>query len=162
MLTGLFILLLFIAWGSNLLSLPGNWINLLLLALWKWTHAGMEAGLWFFLLLLLIAGIGELLEFFSQSVSARKYGGSSKGSWGALLGAFIGAILGAPIFMGLGSIPGSIAGAFAGSLLVELAYKKSFSSAIKASKGAMWGRIFGIVAKASLGMLILALSIPRL
>ena len=160
--TGLFILLLFVCWGSNFLSLPGNWINILLLALWRWGHPDMDAGLLFFALLLLVAGLGELLEFVSQSFSARRYGGTSQGGWGALGGAFIGAILGVPFFLGFGSILGSIAGAFLGSLLVELASKKGLAQALRASKGAMWGRVFGIVAKAGLGMLILGLSIPRL
>lgn len=162
MLTALFTLLLLCAWGSNLLSLPGNWITIVLILIWKWCYPAMEADLLFFALLGLVAGIGELLEFFSQSVSVKKYGGSGKGSWGALAGAFVGAIVGAPFFIGLGAIPGSIAGAFLGSLFMELASQKQLSQALAAAKGAMFGRIFGIVAKASLGMLILALSIPRL
>ncbi len=161
MFTWLFILLLLALWASNFLSLPGNWINILLLALWSWGHPDMDAGLLFFALLVAAAGLGELLEFFSQTWSARKYGGSNRGGWGALAGAFIGAILGVPFFLGFGSILGSIAGAYLGSLLLELASNKSLAKALKASKGAMWGRVFGIAAKAGLGMLILGLSIPR-
>ena len=161
MLTWLFILLLFLLWAGNFLSLPGNWINILLLALWKWGHPDMQAGFLLFGFLFVLAGVGELLEFFGQSWSARKYGGSGPGGWGALAGAFIGAILGVPFFLGFGAILGSIAGAYLGSLLLELASKKGITRALKASKGAMWGRIFGIAAKAGLGMLILGLSLPR-
>ncbi len=161
MLTWLFILLLCLVWASNFLSLPGNWINILLLALWKWGHPDMDAGFLFFGGLLLLAAVGELLEFFGQSWSARRYGGSSPGGWGALVGAFLGAVLGVPFFLGFGAILGSIAGAFLGSLLLELASQKGMAQALRASKGAMWGRIFGIAAKAGLGMLILALSLPR-
>jgi len=94
-------------------------------------------------------------------VGSRKYGGSNKGSWGALLGAFVGAILGAPIFFGLGAILGAVVGAFVGSLVFELWGGRSWSEALTASKGAMWGRILGLAAKAGLGMIALSLSVPK-
>ncbi len=161
-LAGLFLLLLFVIWASNFFSLPGNWINIILLALWKWMHPDMPAGWWFFIGIIALAGIAEGIEFISQVIGARKYGGSNRGSWGALIGSLVGAVLGAPVFFGLGSIPGALLGAFIGSLGVELVSGYNWSQALIASKGAMLGKVFGFVAKAALGMIIITWSIPKI
>ncbi len=157
----LFIMLLFICWGTVFFNLPGNWINILLLAIWKWVHPEMPAGWWFFILILLLAAVAESLEFFSQVWGSRRYGGSRKASWGALIGAILGAILGAPFLFGVGAVLGAILGAFAGSLILELASGRELGEALRASKGAMYGRVLGFVAKGGLGMIIIAWSIPK-
>jgi hypothetical protein len=71
-------------------------------------------------------------------------------------------VLGAPFFFGLGSILGGLIGAFAGSLSVELSSGRPMAEAILASKGAMLGKVLGIVAKTALGMAIIIWSIPRI
>ena len=157
----LFIFLLFVCWASVFFSLPGNWINILLLAIWKWIHPEMPAGWWFFIVFLLLAAVAEGLEFFSQVWGAKRYGGSNKASWGSLIGAILGAILGAPFFFGLGALPGAVLGAFAGSLILELAWGRELGEALHASKGAMFGRVLGFAAKGGLGMVIIAMSIPK-
>lgn len=121
----------------------------------------MPAGWFFFASLLLLAIIAELIEFFSQIWGSKKFGGTNKGSWGAFAGAFAGAIVGAPFFLGIGAILGAVAGAFLGSLVVELLNQRSWTEALQASHGAMWGKVFGIIAKAGLGMLMITLSIPK-
>ncbi len=158
---GLFLLLLFVVWASNFFSLPGNWVNIVLLALWKWMQPDMPAGWWFFAGIVALAGIAEIIEFISQMVGSRKYGGSNRGSWGALVGALVGAILGAPFFLGLGAILGALAGAFIGSLSLELLSGRQMAEALQASKGAMLGKVVGFVAKAALGMVIITWSIPK-
>ena len=160
-LVGLFLLVILFVAASNVFGLPGNWINLGLIVLWKWAHPGMEAGWGFFLALLAIAGIGELLEFGSQFWGAKKYGGSTKGSWGALAGALVGAVLGAPLFMGIGAFLGALAGAFVGAFAVEIIRSRPWREALRAAKGAMFGRVLGTVAKLGLGILMLALTLPR-
>ncbi|MFW6414753.1 MAG: DUF456 domain-containing protein [Thermodesulfobacteriota bacterium] len=157
----LFILLLFVCWATVFFNLPGNWINILLLAIWKWFHPEMPAGWWFFIAILVLAAIAESLEFFSQIWGSRRYGGSKKASWGALIGAILGAIFGAPFLFGVGAVLGAVLGAFAGSLILELVSGRQLDEALRASKGAMYGRVLGFAAKGGLGMLILALSIPR-
>ncbi len=157
----LLLLLMFAAWLSNFVSLPGNWINILLLGLWKLFYPEMPAGWWFFLAVILLAALGEALELLTQWWGGRRYGSSSRGNWGSLLGALAGAILGAPILLGLGAFPGAIAGAFAGSLLVELTGGRRLSQALTGAKGAMYGRVLGFAAKAGLGMVILILALPR-
>ena len=158
----LLLLLMLLAWASIFFSLPGNWINVALLGLWKLFHPEMPAGWWFFLGLLLLAVAGEALEFASQWWGGKRYGGSSRGNWGSLLGALVGAIAGAPFFLGVGAILGAVAGAFLGSLIVELVSGKEMARAIHASKGAMLGRVLGFAAKAGLGMVLIMLALPRI
>jgi len=158
----LFILLLVGFWISNVFNVPGNWINLVLLGVWKWLHPSMPAGWTFFLGLVALAALAEAFEFGGQVWGSKRYGGSSKGSWGAFIGALAGAILGTPILLGLGALIGAIAGAFLGSLLFELIGGRSMKEALFASKGAMWGKVLGIAAKAGLGLTMLVLSVPRI
>lgn len=160
-LAGLLLLLLLLFWASNFFNIPGNWINIGLIGFWKWLHPSMPAGWWFFIGLVCIAALAEGLEFGTQVWGAKKYGASSKGGWGALIGALVGAVFGAPFFLGLGAIFGAVAGAFAGSLVVELLSGRSWSRALHASKGAMWGKVFGFAAKAGLGMLMISLAAPK-
>ena len=157
----LLLLLMLLAWASIFFSLPGNWINVALLGLWKLFHPEMPAGWWFFLGLLLIAAVGEVLEFASQWWGGKRYGSSSRGNWGSLLGALIGAIIGAPFFLGVGALIGAVAGAFLGSLVVELVSGKEIAQAVTASKGAMLGRMLGFAVKAGLGMLLIILALPK-
>jgi hypothetical protein len=157
----LLLLLMVLSWASIFFTLPGNWINVALLGLWKLFYPEMPAGWWFFLGLLLLAAVGETLEFVSQWWGGKRYGGSSRGNWGSLLGALLGAIIGAPFFFGVGAILGAVAGAFLGSLILELISGKEMTLAIHASKGAMLGRVLGFAAKAGLGMVLIVLALPK-
>ncbi len=159
-LAGLFILVLLLCVGLNFFNIPGNWINIFFLALWNWIF-DFPGGWLFFLGLIALAGLAELIEFVSQLWGSKKYGGSKSGGWGAFIGALAGAILGTPFLFGLGAVLGAVAGAFLGSLIMEIIKGRSWSEALFASKGAMWGRVFGFVAKIGLGMVILSLSVPR-
>ena len=158
---GLFILFMFLIWALNFFNLPANWVNILLVALWKWAQPDMPAGWWFFMVIIALAAIAEGIEFLSQVFGAKRYGVSNRGSWGAFIGALVGAVLGAPLFFGLGSILGALLGAFAGSLILELVSGRPWAEAMHASKGATLGKVVGFAAKAALGMIIITLSIPR-
>jgi uncharacterized protein YqgC (DUF456 family) len=158
----LFILLLLLILGLNILGLPGNWGVIALVGVWRWTHPAMDAGWWFFILLLGLALAGELVEFFSQIWGGKRYGGTRSGNWGAFFGSIIGAVILAPFLLGLGALIGAIAGAYAGSLALELLSGRSMSQAMRAASGAMYGRVLGTVVKLGLGVAILAMAVPRI
>ncbi|MFO8030956.1 MAG: DUF456 domain-containing protein [Desulfohalobiaceae bacterium] len=161
-LTLFFVLLLLVCWLSNLLSLPGNWINVLLIALWCWLQPQLDLAWGFLLLILGLAAVAEGIEFLGQLWGGRRFGGSSKGNLGSLAGTFVGALLGAPFFLGLGAILGALAGAFLGSLILELLSGKAWSPSVQASLGALLGRAVGFAAKIGLGLLMIVLSLPRI
>jgi len=107
---------------------------------------------------ILLCVLGEIIEFIGQFVIGKKYGLTSKGNLGSFIGAIGGAILGAPFLLGLGALIGGILGAYAGSLVFELASGKSFSASKQAAYGAMFGKILGIIAKMSAGIGIILLT----
>lgn len=158
----LLLLVLLACWLSNLLSLPGNWINVLLIWLWLWLHPQLELAWGFMLLILGLAALAEGIEFLGQLWGGRRFGGSGRGNLGSLLGTFAGALLGAPFFLGLGAIIGALAGAFLGSLALELVSGRKWGQALQASLGALLGRAVGFAAKIGLGLLLILLSLPRI
>src|SRR6058998_3586680 len=65
-----------------------------------------------------LAVLAEVWEFTMAGRYARKYGGSRRASWGAIIGGTIGAIVGVPVPI-VGPILGAFVGAFAGALVFE-------------------------------------------
>lgn len=153
--------LLFLAVMLNILSMPGNWAAIVLLALWAWLAPEADFSLIYFIVVIAAAIAGEVLEFMLQLRGAKKYGSSSKGSLAGLIGAFVGAILGAPILFGLGALPGALIGAFAGSLLMELITGRPFAEAKRSAWGAMTGKFSGMILKITIGLSIFVTGAQR-
>ncbi len=154
-------LLLMTAFGLHVVSLPANWVMLVLFAFGAW--AGIHAaGVGTWAVLVAAAGVGEGLEWWLQDRQARRAGASAKGSFLAMLGAFGGALLGAPIAFGLGGLVGAVAGAYFGCLVGELLQGVSWRLAHEAAFGALSGRVGGMVAKMVLGAVMLALMLGRI
>ena len=165
LIAGVFTILLILCLGLNLFGLPGNWAIIALFAVWKWTHPEIaQAGVgWLFFGFLIVLGlIGEGIEFGASVWGAKKYGGTSKGNIGAVIGAILGSIFLAPFLLGLGALVGAFAGAYAGCFLMEKLQGRTTVEAKKAALGAMWGKVFGVVAKLGIGVGILSLIVPRM
>ncbi|EPR30607.1 protein of unknown function DUF456 [Alkalidesulfovibrio alkalitolerans DSM 16529] len=154
----LFLGVLFLTLGLHVFSLPGNWVMLALMLVWKYFHPAMDAGWGFFILMALIAGVGELVQFLTQVYSVRRFGGSGRGNWWAIGGSIVGAIVGAPFFFGIGAIPGAFLGAYAGGLAGELSLKRPLPEAHKSAMGAFFGTFLGVVSKFGLGVLMFWMS----
>lgn len=140
-------------------GLPANWLILVSLGVWVWLHPELYPGLGFFVLLLALCVLGEVVEFAAQLWGGRRYGGSRRGAWAAVIGAIVGGVMGAPLFFGLGAIPGSFLGAYAGSFLIELGQGYSVSTARRAAWGAMLNKVFGTVVKVGIGVGMIWLSL---
>src|SRR5438128_9772789 len=67
----------------------------------------------------LLAAVAEWFEWTLAGKFARKYGGSRRAGWGAIIGGLVGAFLGVPLPV-VGSVVGAFAGAFIGALVAEL------------------------------------------
>src|SRR6266536_3225266 len=79
-------------------------------------------------------GLGEVVEAWVGIRFARRYGGSHRAGWGALVGGLVGAAVGVPVPV-LGSVIGGFVGAFAGAALFEFARAGRADIAV----GAGWG-----------------------
>lgn len=104
-----------------------------------------------------IALVAEVLEFTLSASYTRKYGGSRRAAWGAILGGIAGAIVGVPIPI-IGSIIGAFAGAFIGALVLEYTRDQATrSSATRVATGALLGRVAAAAAKVGLGCALAAI-----
>jgi uncharacterized protein len=101
----------------------------------------------------LLALVAELLEFALAGRYARKYGGSRRASWGAIVGSIIGAIVGVPIPI-VGSVVGGFVGAFLGALVAERSRGTEMGGATRVATGALVGRVVAAAMKTGLGIVI--------
>ena len=150
--------LLFVALFAGLLlvplGLPGLWVMLgATLLYWLAVPAG-SIGMVTLLVVSALVVVAEVLEFSVAGRYARKYGGSRRASWGAIVGGVVGAIVGVPVPV-LGSMFGAFAGAFAGALLAELTVAKARrGEPMRVARGALLGRVAAAALKVGFGMAI--------
>jgi len=100
-----------------------------------------------------LALLGDLTEWWLSVRFTRRYGGSRRAGWGALLGGVVGAGVGVPVPV-VGSIAGALVGSFVGAALFELTAATSTDAALAAGWGALLGRAAGTAAKVALGLVI--------
>jgi uncharacterized protein YqgC (DUF456 family) len=102
-----------------------------------------------------LAVIAEVFEFTLSAKYTRKYGGSRRAGWGAIIGGTIGAIIGVPIFI-IGSIIGAFIGAFLGALVFEYSRGSGAQVSTRAAWGALIGRAVAAALKVAFGVAIAA------
>lgn len=100
-----------------------------------------------------IAVVAEVFEFTLAGKYARKYGGSRRASWGAIIGGTIGAIVGVPVPL-VGPIIGAFAGAFAGALVFEYSRGSGVQASTRVATGALIGRAVAAALKVAAGLVI--------
>lgn len=158
-----FLVLLAFVLFLNIFGLPANWLILGLVALWGViTPDKGEFTFLFWVLMIFLAVIGEVIEALMQIRHGRKYGSSSSGTVAGMIGAFAGAIFLAPLFWGLGALIGALLGAWIGCFLMELLRGRPTPEAIEAAFGAMLGRFLGTSAKMGIGALMIVLTARRI
>jgi uncharacterized protein YqgC (DUF456 family) len=134
------------------IGLPGTWVML---------AAGVGYSLlvpdsigWITLVgVTVIAVIAEIFEFTLAGQYARKYGGSRRASWGAIIGGTVGAIVGVPVPV-IGSIIGAFAGAFVGALIFEYSGGSGAEVSTRVAWGALIGRAVASAMKVGAGIAI--------
>jgi hypothetical protein len=134
-------------------GLPGLWIIVLGILGYGWLTDFRTIATWFLILALGLALVAELLEAWLGFRMARRYGGSRRAGWGALIGGLIGAIIGVPVPL-IGPVIGGFLGAFAGAALFEYTRERKSGSATKAGWGAVLGRAAAAAIKMSIGVVL--------
>jgi uncharacterized protein YqgC (DUF456 family) len=137
------------------LGMPGTWVMLLSAVLYFWLAPAAEFGWAVIIGCLCIALVAEVLEFMFAAGYTKKYGGSNRAAWGAIIGGLIGVFVGVPIPV-LGSIIGGFVGAFAGAMIAEFSRGTSAEGATRAATGATIGRAVAIALKTMAGVMIAA------
>jgi uncharacterized protein len=135
------------------LGLPGLWIMVATAVTYNLVVPGEPIGWVTLVAVAVLAFVAELLEFVLTGRYARKYGGSRRAGWGAILGGMAGAIVGVPIPI-IGPVIGAFIGSFLGALIAELTGGSSASDATRVAKGALIGRVMSTVLKIGIGFTI--------
>jgi uncharacterized protein len=135
------------------LGLPGLWIMVASAVTYNLVVGGDPIG-WFTLVAVgVLALVAELLEFSMTGRYARKYGGSRRAGWGAIIGGIVGAMVGFPVPI-VGPVIGAFVGSFVGALVAELTAGTTAGDATRVAKGALIGRVMSTVLKIGIGFTI--------
>ena len=134
------------------LGLPGLWVIIASAFAYRILVPG-TIGVMTLAGIVIVGIIAEVFEFTLAGQYARKYGGSRRASWGAIIGGTIGAIIGVPVPI-VGPIVGGLAGAFAGALFAEMSRGKEAGNAPRIAMGAMIGRAVAAVMKTGVGVVV--------
>jgi uncharacterized protein YqgC (DUF456 family) len=135
------------------LGLPGLWLIVLGVIVYGWMTAFRSVGAVTIGLAVGLALVGEVLEAWLGFRYARRYGGSNRSAWGALVGGLVGAGAGVPVPV-IGSVIGAFVGAFAGAVLFEYTVSRRAPLAVRAGWGAVVGRAAAAAVKMGLGVVI--------
>jgi uncharacterized protein YqgC (DUF456 family) len=134
-------------------GLPGLWVILLGILGYGWLTDFQTVSVWFLGLMIGLAIVGEVFEAWIGFRYAKRYGGSSRAGWGALIGGLIGAIVGVPLPI-IGSVIGGFIGAFIGAALFEYTSARHAEGSVKAGWGAVLGRAFAAAGKIAIGFVM--------
>jgi len=140
------------------LGLPGTWLQLAALGAFAWYTRFQTVGAWTIGIVAVLVITGEVLEWTLGRRYARKYGGSRRAEWGAILGGIAGAIAGVPVPV-IGSVIGAFVGAFAGAALLELSGRADWRSSLRVGWGAFIGRVAAAAAKCALAVVAAAVAL---
>ena len=129
------------------LGFPGTWMMILVGIAHSRLVPGSGIGTVAIVGCVIIALAAELLDVAVTGRYTRKYGGSARGAWGAIVGGLVGAVVGVPVPV-VGSLIGAFVGSFAGALVAEFSRGAAHADAVRAATGAAIGRAAAVALKA--------------
>jgi len=141
--------------GSFIPVIPGpplSWLGLLLL----YNTEEVPFDPWFIVVTGAIALLATLLDYYLPVVGTKKYGGSKRGVWGAIVGLFV-----AVFFPILGPF-GILIWPFLGAFLGELSQQKSQKNALRAAWGSFLGFLAGTLIKFGISLVYAGIFIYQL
>jgi uncharacterized protein YqgC (DUF456 family) len=161
-----------VGWLSQLVGLPGNWIIVVAAAAYAWwmPSDGRLALHWeTVIVLVVLALLGEILEFATSALGVTKAGGSRRGAVLALVGSLVGGIVG--LFVGvpipvIGSLAAALIfgglGALVGAMVGESWKGRDFDTSLQIGQAAFIGRILGTLGKLIVGSVMVAVTLAAL
>jgi uncharacterized protein len=153
-------------WALNVFGLPGNWMIVGLAAIYAYfmpDERRLDIGLWAIGGLLVLAVLGEAIEFLAGALGASKAGASKRGTALAFVGSMIGGIGG--IFVPVPVVAPIVCaglGALAGAVIGEQWKGRDLDASLSIGHAAFWGRLIGTLGKILVGCIMLVLLIVSL
>jgi uncharacterized protein YqgC (DUF456 family) len=142
----------------NVFGLPGNFVPVIVSLIAVMAGDGVSITWLWFVIFLLIAASGEIMDQLTGILGAKKYGATRPGMVGAAIGGIIGAVLGTAVLPLIGSLAGMFAGCFAFTMLFELVFsKRSVDDGSRAGFGALLGKAAAVAYKFMAGFVMLIL-----
>ena len=157
-----FFIFLFVAFAglvSLIFGLPGNFIILADSLLYGWYGGFKEITYKVILILIILAIVGEVVEYGLGILGAKKRGATKGAIIASIIGGIAGAIIGMPFLFGIGSVIGAFLGAFGGAFLLEYLQGKGLDQAIESGWGAFLGRVGGAISKGFIGIMMIVITI---
>ena len=140
------------------LGLPGIWVQVAAAALLVLASKGALLGWGWVGVFVGLALVGEVIEFLSGQWGTRRFGGSRRAGWGALIGGLVGAVIGGIPIPVIGSIVMSFVGTFVGAVVGEMSAQREGPD-VRVGVGAVLGKAVGVATKLALGIVILIASV---
>jgi uncharacterized protein YqgC (DUF456 family) len=169
---GLLIAGLLVSWLLTLFQLPGNWLMVVLTAVFAGFFPVEDGrGLSWGLVVgtLALAGLGEAIEAVASAAGAARRGASRRSMGLSVLGAFLGslagAVVGVPIpIVGsiIAAVVGGALGAFVGAWIGEGLEGRRQEERLAIGFAAFVGRLFGTMGKTLTGMIIVVVVVVGL
>ena len=100
-----------------------------------------------------VALAAEGLDLWMAKRFNRRYGGSRRAGWGAIVGGMVGAVVGVPVPI-IGSVIGAFGGAFVGALVLEYTKGRDAGASTRVATGALVGRVVAAAMKVGVGAVL--------
>lgn len=154
----LMFVLSFLAVLIGILGLPGNFVPVLVALIAVLAGDGTAFNWTWFIIFLLIAASGEVVDQVTGILGAKKSGASRAGMFGAAIGGIAGGIIGTAILPVIGSIIGVFLGCFALTFAFEYFFsERSAEESRNAGMGALAGKAAATAYKFIVGFVLLVL-----
>jgi len=137
------------------LGMPGTWVIAAAAAVYRILLPNGGIGWFTVACVTILATLGAVADLALAGRYARKYGGSRRAGWGAVIGGLVGAFVGIPVPI-VGPVLGALAGAFVGALAFELTAGTTGVNATRVATGALIGRAIGAAINVAIGMVMAA------
>jgi uncharacterized protein len=135
------------------LGWPGTWVMVGIVAMGAVLG---EVSVGIVVLVMLIAGAAELVEFLIVQQTSTRYGGSSRAFWGAVIGGTVGVFVGFPVPV-LGPVIAGFLGSFLGAAIATIREGGGVTAASRVGWGVVLARVISTGVKVAAAFMVLAI-----
>ena len=141
------------------LGLPGLWVQIAAAAALAARASGIGLP-WTWVAGFAVLAVGaEVVEFVSGQWGAKRFGGSPRAGFGALVGGIAGALLGGFGIPIVGNVLMSFVGTFVGAVLGEMSARGRLAPQVRVGFGAVLGRAIGVATKVAVGVALAVVTV---